>query len=176
MGYLVMQVLTCDDIRLLISRASEHDLDDGEAKQLAGHLADCPACRTHQAALAVVMGWIGSLNGMYSGHTLDDNFGQRLEEAITVRLPPEEALRQFNRQVTHDLRLQGQIKQTTDLSSFLQLYVQLGNASGFRFSDQELIRHMGMAANDWELSDLELDAVVGGTGGDGHFLDKLLKP
>lgn len=171
-----MQVLICDDIRFLISRAFEHDLNVTEARQLAGHLATCPACKAYQARLTVAMDWADLLNGAYGGYSLDNGFGQRLQAAISTRLSPEEALRAFNRQVIHDLNLQGQIKQTTDLPSFVRLYVQLGNALGFRFTDQELLGYMGVAANDWELSDLELDAVVGGAEGNWHFLDKLLNP
>ncbi|MDO9103549.1 MAG: zf-HC2 domain-containing protein [Methylovulum sp.] len=171
-----MQVMTCDDIRLLISRAFEHDLADREARQLAGHLADCPACRTHQATQMAVMGWIDGLNGVYGSYALASNFGQELMAAISTRLPPAEALRQFNRHVAQNPGLQGQMTQTSGLGSFIQLYVQLGNAYGFRFSDKELKEQLGMAANDEELSDLELDAVVGGTGCGGYFLDQLLKP
>ena len=108
-----MQVLSCDDIRLLISRAFEHDLNDAEAGQLAGHLAVCPACRTYQTHLTVAMDWVGLLNGAYGGHSLDNGFGQRLQAAISTRLPPEEALRAFNRQVA-DLELDAVVGGTAE--------------------------------------------------------------
>jgi predicted ribosomally synthesized peptide with nif11-like leader len=168
-----MDALTCEDAGLFASRALEDDLNAGETQQLAAHLADCNACRTRQAAMVVADGWVKELGQFYQTVALDKGFGLRLAAALPFALPPQEALRRFNQRVASDADLQEHVKQSVDMGNFVQLYVRLGNESGFRFSDVD-VKQLMAAANDWELSDLELDAVVGGTASVEQFLNKLL--
>jgi predicted ribosomally synthesized peptide with nif11-like leader len=129
---------------------------------------------------------MGELNQLYQGFSLGRAFVQRVEAAVratpeyrwrrtSAENKPEDDLRRFNRRVANDAVLQQKLRAAASLENFVNLYVQLGGELGFRFTDMDLRQLMGTAANDKELSDVELDAVVGGTASIEQFLNDLLK-
>jgi predicted ribosomally synthesized peptide with nif11-like leader len=181
-----MGALSCDEAGLFSSCSLDGGLSKDETKLLSAHLAQCGHCRARMEAMAAVDTLAGELNRLYQGVSLDSAFVQKVEAAVratpeyrwrraSAEGRPEDDLRRFNRRVANDAVLRQKLKTAASLESFMNLYVQLGGEQGFRFTDMDLKRLMGAAANDKELSDVELDAVVGGTDSIEQFLNDLLK-
>ena len=89
-----------------------------------------------------------------------------------IRLEASQAhgIVEFTQLLAQQPDLQSQLKPAASLESFIELYVRVGWQRGFRFTPGEVVSllHARSAAND-ELSDEQLDAVVGGVGSMGNI-------
>lgn len=150
---------------LQISRSLDGDLTKHEQAELATHLASCVTCR-----LLVIE--LGAANRLFQALAATQAARAAPQAAFTgkimTRLHQEATtgdLLAFSRLVAQDPDLQRQFHPATTEASFVELYVSMGSQRGYRFARSEVVSLLTArrAAND-ELSDAQLDAVVGGVG------------
>jgi len=156
----------CEQVLLQISRALDGDLAVHEKTELTAHLAQCPSCRLRAIEL-------GAADGLFREREKksvvlaapDATFTQQVMERLRLEVVTAGGLLEFSRLVAQDPDLQNQFRPATNLELFAELFVSVGWQRGYRFGRGEVVSLLAArrAAND-DLSDEQLDAVVGGAG------------
>ena len=161
----------CETAQLLASRALEGDLTASEQTLLATHLSGCASCRLLTNVLGVANRLIKkSENKSTALSESHDKFTQPVMQRIRLEASQAHGIVEFTQLLAQQPDLQSQLKPAASLESFIELYVRVGWQRGFRFTPGEVVSllHARSAAND-ELSDEQLDAVVGGVGSMGNI-------
>lgn len=155
----------CKHMLLQISRSLDGDLCASEQAELATHLVQCADCRLLAAELSAANRLFQALTATQAARAVPK---AAFTKEVMTRLHQEAAtgdLLAFSRLVAQDPDLQRQFRPATTEASFVELFVNVGWQRGYRFAQNEVVSLLTArrAAND-ELSDAQLDAVVGGVG------------
>lgn len=156
----------CEPMLLQISRSLDGDLTAQEATELAAHMAHCASCRARASALGAADVLFRELAQTYAVLAVPEaTFTQQVMERLRVEPVAAGGLLEFSRQVAQDPDLQNQFRPANNLELFVELFVSVGWQRGYRFGRGEVVSLLSArrAAND-DLSDEQLDAVVGGAG------------
>ena len=157
---------SCEQVLLQISRALDGDLAAHEKTELTAHLAQCPSCRLRAIELGAADALFRELE-IKRGAPAAPNatFTQQVMERLRLEVVTAGGLLEFSRLVAQDPDLQNQFRPATNLELFAELFVSVGWQRGYRFGRGEVVSLLvaRRAAND-DLSDEQLEAVVGGTG------------
>lgn len=153
----------CEQLLLQISRDLDGDLAAHEKAELTAHLVHCTSCRLRAIELGAADALFRALETKRS--TPDATFTQQVMERLRPEAVTAGGLLEFSRLVAQDPDLQNQFRPATNAELFAELFVNLGWQRGYRFGRGEVVSLLTAhrAAND-DLSDEQLDAVVGGTG------------
>jgi hypothetical protein len=157
---------SCEQVLLQISRALDGDLAVHETAELTAHLAHCPSCRLRAIELGAADGLFRELAKKRALLAAPDaTFAQQVMERLRLEAVTGGGLLEFSRLVAQDPDLQNQFRPATNLELFAELFVSVGWQRGYRFGRGEVVSLLAArrAAND-DLSDEQLDAVVGGAG------------
>lgn len=158
--------VTCDHVLHLLSRGLEGDLSRAETCVMYAHLARCDGCRLAMGELAEIEVTLKALCRPYEDAELGEDFHHALMhqlnrlQANPPSTTPTDQLHHFGQQVAQDARLRLKLAEAANEAAFVELYVQLGQASGYQFQATQVteLLHTG-SAND-ELSDAQLDQVA----------------
>lgn len=161
-----IEPVTCDHAQLLLSRGLEGDLSNAETCVMYAHLARCDGCRQAMGELAALEASLKALYPHYEEATLGPDFTAELVyqldplqgEQQTSSLT--EQLHRFGREVARDTRLRLTLGEAANETAFVELYVQLGQASGYQFQAKQVTELLHAAAANDELSDSQLDQVA----------------
>jgi len=156
----------CEQLLLQISRALDGDLTASEAADLSAHLAHCDACRLRAIALGEANGLFQKLATKRAALAAPDTtFAPQVMDRLRLEAAAAGGLLEFSRLVAQDPDLQNQFRPATNPELFAELFVSVGWQRGYRFGPGEVVSLLAArrAAND-DLSDEQLDAVVGGAG------------
>lgn len=155
---------SCEQLLLQMSRDLDGDLAAPDKADLSAHLLHCASCRLRATELGAADALFRTL-APKRGSTPDATFTQQLMQRLRPEAVTAGGLMAFSRLVAQDPDLQNQLRPTTNLESFAELFVNLGWQRGYRFGRGEVISLLAArpAAND-DLSDEQLEAVVGGGG------------
>lgn len=151
---------------LQISRSLDGDLAAHETVELSAHLVHCASCRARASELGVADALFRKLAQTYAVRAVPEGtFTQQVMERLRLEPAAAGGLLEFSRLVAQDPELQTQFRPATDLELFTELFVSAGWQRGYRFGRGEVVSLLATrrAAND-DLSDAQLDAVVGGAG------------
>lgn len=164
----------CEDTLLLLSRGLDRDLSRTETCQMYAHVAHCDNCRKAMGELAEIDGALKALHGQEEQAALGMDFHAEFMRKLNLQPAPstEQQLQLFGRKVAHNETLRLQLKEAANETAFVTLYVQLGHASGYQFSAEQVASLLGTAAANDELSDMQLDQVA--AAGHGFNSQKLL--
>lgn len=156
----------CEQMLLQISRSLDGDLAAHETVELSAHLVHCASCRARASELGVADALFRKLAQTYAVRAVPEGtFTQQVMERLRLEPAAAGGLLEFSRLVAQDPELQTQFRPATDLELFTELFVSAGWQRGYRFGRGEVVSLLATrrAAND-DLSDAQLDAVVGGAG------------
>ncbi|MEO8120545.1 MAG: anti-sigma factor [Rhodoferax sp.] len=156
----------CEQLLLQISRALDGDLAAPETTELTAHLAHCTACRLRAIELVEANGLFQELVQKRAELAAPDaNFAPQIMDRLRLEAATAGGLLEFSRLVAQDPDLQNQFRPATTPVLFAELFVSVGWQRGYRFGPGEVVSLLAArhAAND-DLSDEQLDAVVGGAG------------
>jgi len=153
----------CEQLLLQISRDLDGDLAPHEKVELATHLTQCASCRLR----AIELGAADALFRLLETkcRTPAATVTQQIMERLRLETATAGGVLAFSRLVAQDPDLQNQFRPATTPELFAELFVNLGWQRGYHFGRGEVVSLLAArrAAND-DLSDEQLDAVVGGTG------------
>lgn len=166
---MTIEPVTCDHALLLLSRGLDGDLSRAETGLMYAHLARCDDCRCAMGELAALDHGLTTLGQPSARAELDADFHAELMHQLarpaSQPQPLATPLQRFGHQVAQDAQLRHQLAQAANEAAFVALYVQLGQARGYRFQAAEVTHHLQAAAANDELSDAQLDQVAAaGTG------------
>lgn len=160
----------CQDIIALWEEGRQGGFTAPSLLRFTRHLIACEACRSEIEADMRLDEALRQLRRQIDQHGLDDRFPQRVLE----RLPQTsddtgESLRQLARLVANDPKLQRHLGQVNDRREWVAQLMQIAGVGGLVVTPGMLDRVFGevTSANDDELDDYVLDAVVGGGLGEG---------
>lgn len=156
----------CEQLLLQISRALDGDLTAHETAELTAHVAHCVACRLRAIEMGVTDALFRNLAKKHAVRAVPDaSFAQQVMERLRLEAVPAGGLLEFSRLVAQHPDLQNQFRPASNLELFAELFVSVGWQRGYRFGRGEVVSLLATrrAAND-DLSDEQLDAVVGGVG------------
>lgn len=155
---------SCEQLLLQMSRDLDGDLAAPEKAELSAHLLHCASCRLRATELGAADALFRALAPKRIS-TPVVAFTQQLMQKLRPEAVSAGGLMAFSRLVAQDPDLQNQLRPTTNPESFAELFVNLGWQRGYRFGRGEVISLLAArpAAND-DLSDEQLEAVVGGAG------------
>ncbi len=156
----------CEQVLLQISRALDGDLAVHEKTELTAHLAHCPSCRLRAVELGAADGLFRELEKKRAVLAAPDaTFAQQVMERLRLEAVASGGLLEFSRLVAQDPDLQNQFRPAASMELFATLFVRVGWQRGYRFGRGEVVSLLATrrAANG-DLSDEQLDAVVGGAG------------
>lgn len=156
----------CEQVLLQISRALDGDLAAYEAVELSAHLAHCASCQLRAIELGAADGLFRELAEKRAVLAAPEaTFAQQVMKRLHLEAVPAGGLLEFSRLVAQHPDLQNQFRPATNLELFAELFVSVGWQRGYRFGRGEVVSLLAArrAAND-DLSDEQLDAVVGGAG------------
>jgi anti-sigma factor RsiW len=171
----------CEQMLLRMSRALDGDLADHEIAELSAHLAGCAPCRARLIEMNAADNLFRKLEKKRSVPSAREAaFVQKVMEQVRLEAASVGGVREFSRLVEQDPDLQDQLRPAASPDTFVELFVSLGRQRGYRFGSGEVVSLLAArrAAND-DLSDEQLDAVVGGVSqagaGSYAFLDDVLQ-
>ena len=168
---------SCEETTLLLSRGLDCDLSGTEVAVMYAHVAGCDAGRLAMGEMATLAFAMQALNRQHEALVLDDGFTTELTNKLAAvhNEGGVTQLRQFGRHAAQDAALRDRLQRAKDQTSFIQLCVQLGQESGYRFTTADVALQLeSKAANDDCLSDAQLDKVAAGGGFDGRQMLDLL--
>ncbi|TXT39646.1 MAG: hypothetical protein FD135_2078 [Comamonadaceae bacterium] len=174
-----IEPVTCDHALLLLSRGLEGDLSNAETCAMYAHLARCDGCRYAMGELAEIDATLKALSQPAAHTELGADFSAdfmrqlNLLQAESPRLSMSDQLQRFGQQVAQDASLRLKLTQAANEAAFVELYVQLGRASGYQFQTTAVTEWLHAAAANDELSDSQLDQVA--AAGDSFSSQKLLE-
>lgn len=146
-------------MQLLVSCALDGNITDDERAKLSIHLADCAPCRMRSNQMKVTDKLFRKLDTHVAPLIDEAAFVQQVMARVRQEAVASGDIQDFIRLVAENPTLQDQIRPAASPDAFIALFVSLGQQQGYRFDRGEIISLL--AAND-ELSDEQLDAVVGG--------------
>jgi hypothetical protein len=156
----------CEQLLLQISRALDGDLAAHETAELSAHVAQCASCRLRAIELGAADALFRELAKQRAVLAAPEaTFAQQVMARLRLEAVTAGGLLEFSRLVAQDPDLQNQFRPATNLELFTELFVSVGWQRGYRFGRGEVVSLLAArrAAND-DLSDEQLDAVVGGAG------------
>lgn len=154
----------CEQMRLNMSRALDGDLAGHELAELSAHLAGCSPCRARSNQMNAADKLFRELDNKRSVPPVDEAaFTQQVMKRVREEAASIGGIREFARLVAQTPDLQDQIRPAASPEAFVELFVSLGRQRGYRFGSGEVLSLLAarQASND-DLSDEQLDAVVGG--------------
>lgn len=175
---MAIEPVTCDHALLLLSRGLECDLSNAETCVMYAHLARCDACRRAMGEFAEIDATLKALSQPCAHAELGADFNANLMhqldrlQAKPPRLSMSDQIHRFGQQLAQDARLRLKLKEAANEAAFVELYVQLGQASGYQFQATAVTELLHAAAANDELSDSQLDQVA--AAGDSFSSQKLL--
>ena len=146
-------------MQLLVSCALDGNITDDERAKLSIHLADCVPCRMRSNQMNAADTLFRKLETHVAPLIDEAAFVQQVMARVRQEAVASGDIQDFIRLVAENPTLQDQIRPAASPDAFIALFVSLGQQQGYRFDRGEIISLL--AAND-ELSDEQLDAVVGG--------------
>jgi anti-sigma factor RsiW len=156
----------CEPMLLLMSGALDSRLSAYEQRVLSGHLTGCAACRRYSLELEGVDLLVRAVVSPTQTPLAPDlDFVQQVMAQVRLNKVPLGGVRAFALRVAQDPSMQEQFRQAANLESFIEQFVHTGQQQGYLFGSGEVVQLLNAerAAND-DLSDWQLDAVVGGAG------------
>lgn len=158
----------CEQMVLHMSCALDGELAAPEQAALSAHLASCASCRTRAAELGAADQLFRTVgNRPPEALASDINVVQQVMARVHLEARSLGGVLEFTRRVAQDPALHDQLRPAGNMESFVALFVSAGWQHGYRFGSGEVVSllNSGRAAND-DLSDAQLDAVVGGVQND----------
>jgi len=156
----------CQQMLLSMSCALDGRLRAHEQTVLAEHLAACAACRSQAVELGAADRLFRAMNHLPAVPlVLELDFVSRVMSRVRLDATSPGGIREFVLHVLQDPSLHEQFRQAGNLESLVAQFVSAGQQQGYQFGGSEVVRLLNTkhAAND-ELSDAQLDGVVGGVG------------
>ena len=156
----------CEQILLRMSCALDGVLAENEMAELSAHLVACARCLVRAVELADVDRLLRSVKSQSFVRTLSHaDFVREVMARVRLESIPVGSFLEFTSLVAQDPALQSQFRLAASMESFVKLFVNVGWRHGYRFGSGEVVNLLTArrAAND-DLSDEQLDAVVGGVG------------
>lgn len=157
---------SCEQMLLRISSALDEALSDMDQAGLESHLATCPSCRVQAVEIAAADRLFRALQNTRSAQTAPTaDFAQQVMKQIGVEKATCGGILQFTQLVAQDKNLQSLFRPAASMALFVDLFMRAGWQRGYCFSSGEVVNLLNtrQAAND-DLSDEQLDMVVGGVG------------
>lgn len=154
----------CQQMLLSISCALDGRLRASEQTVLAEHLATCAACRLQAVELGAADRLFRAMNHLSAAPlVLELAFVSQVMSRLQLNAIPSGGIDEFALRAMQDPSLHEQFRQAGNLESLVAQFVSAGQRQGYQFGGSEVVRllNTARAAND-ALSDIELDAVVGG--------------
>lgn len=156
----------CQQMLLSMSCALDGRLGAHEQTALADHLASCAACHSQAIELGAADRLFRAMNHLPAAPlVLELDFVSRVMTQLRLDAAPLGGVRAFALRVAQDPTLHEQFRLAGNLESFIEQFVHAGQQQGYQFGGGEVVRLLNAerAAND-DLSDSQLDAMVGGIG------------
>jgi anti-sigma factor RsiW len=154
----------CEQMLLHMSCGLDGALAAHEQLALSVHMASCATCRARAVELGVADQLFRTVDKRPSASLASDaDVVRQIMARVHLEARPLGGVLEFTRLVAQDPALHDQLRPAADMASFVALFVSAGRQHGYRFDSAEVVSllHAGRAAND-DLSDAQLDAVVGG--------------
>jgi hypothetical protein len=170
----------CEQMLLHMSCALDGALAVHEQAALSAHMACCASCRTRAAKLDAADRLLRTVgNRPLEALAPDVDVVRQVMARVRLEARPLGGVLEFTRLVAQDPALHDQFRPAGNMESFVALFVSAGRQHGYRFGRGEVVSllNAGHAAND-DLSDAQLDAVVGGVQNDSAvhaFLNDVLQ-
>lgn len=158
----------CEQMLLYMSGALDGALAAHEQAVLFAHMASCASCRTRAVELGAADQLFRTVNNPPSDPLASDaDVVLQVMARVRREARPLGGVLEFTRLVAQDPALHDQFRPAGNMESFVALFVSAGRQHGYRFGSGEVVSllNAGRAAND-DLSDAQLDAVVGGVQND----------
>jgi len=157
----------CEQMLLHMSCALDGELAVHEQTTLSAHMAFCATCRARMGELGATDQLLRALDHLPAALASDTDVVRQVMVRVHLEARPLGGVLEFTRLLVQNPALLDQLRPAGNMESFVAQFVSAGRQHGYRFDSGAVVSllHAGRAAND-DLSDAQLDAVVGGVHND----------